>query len=100
SSRPLPSSVVAGSSDGDTDVLLRLARRVFSGIELIQRQHPPALFFELLAANANALAAKCPEHRRDRLDREDLEHSLVDIHLQVAGADCDLAVQHDRLAQV
>src|ERR1017187_2684044 len=92
---PISSSVpVACSSDGITGVLLPLTRRVFSGIELIQRQHPPALFFELLAANANALSAQCAEHRGDRLDRKHLEHGFVDIHLDVAGTDGHLAVQH------
>src|SRR5260370_18675389 len=75
SSGPLASSVpVAGSSDGITGVLLRLALRVFSGIELIQREYPQALFFELLAANPNALAADSHEHRRTRLHRETLEY--------------------------
>src|ERR1035441_4134523 len=95
---PISSSVpVACSSDGITGVLLPLTRRVFSGIELIQRQHPPALFFELLPANADALTADRPEHRGDRLDRGDLEHGLVDVHLEVAGTDGHLAVQYDRL---
>src|ERR1035441_9170638 len=77
---PISSSVpVACSSDGITGVLLPLTRRVFSGIELIQRQHPPALFFELLAANANALSAQCAEHRGDRLDRKHLDHGFVDV---------------------
>src|ERR1017187_1392470 len=96
---PISSSVpVACSSDGITGVLLPLTRQVFSGIELVQWQHPPALLFELLAANANTLSAQCAEHRGDRLDRKHLEHGLVDVHLDVAGTDGHLAVPHDWLA--
>src|ERR1035437_5570566 len=95
---PISSSVpVACSSDGITGMLLPLTRQVFSGIELIQRQHPPALFFELFASNANALAAHGAEHRGDSLDRDHLEHGLVDVHLEVAGTDGHFAVQYDRL---
>src|ERR1017187_3382642 len=89
---PISSSVPVACSLG---IGFLLARRVLSGIKLIHRQHPPALLLELRAADTDALATKYPEHRGERLDGQVLERGLVDIHLQVAGADGDFAVQQD-----
>src|ERR1035437_2376635 len=79
---PISSRVPVACSLG-TDFLLE--RRVLGGIKLIHRQDPPALLLELGAPDPDALAAKHPHHRRDRLDGQVLEGGLVDVHLQVAG---------------
>ena len=94
---PISSSVPVACSLG---IGFLLARRVLSGIKLIHRQHPPALLLELRAADPDALAAKRPEHRGERLDGEVLERGFVDVHLQVAGADGDFAVKQDGFALV